>query len=581
MVFSFPTPGKLVFAFIAFLIFTNSLCPDGLLAQADQTDEWSSYTLSRVNLRTSSSQQSDRINTLDIWTKLTVVSETDEWIEIRLEDGQTGWVASNYVIPRNIVTGLSEDYIEAEVAKRIAEAGEDSAEETGFTTREEPSNITELTESDGASSNFTLISTFLLGISIIVNMILFFRMRSSSDNGELITDSKKFQQDYNLLKKENHDLKDQIDFSDNKYAELEKTLQKSNNEIKLQKDLHEQELNKQKNRYNILEESFKKYEKNIKALDDHIGKLKQENSRLLKENESVNQKLGETSESIQEKVVKYTMAEQAHKEENLKKQNEINKLQSQISEIKLLNQQFEDELMEQKGLLEKGKNEFEKEIRELKDKLNEKEQKISIEVEKEKEKLSIDLEERFSNRMEDEKRILSERLESEKQNILKDKEELVMRNSELEKMFKDKNIALDRELQTVKELEKKLRDTEQTVIEKETVTEHPGLQAFEKLKKDHEQLLATFEEKKKITVSAENAWKTEKVDYLAKIKELEEKLDKAEKEQKTVVEELIVEEKPVEIKKPETAPVEAVSEIKKPEDYEQYVHSFFTKIKKL
>ncbi|MCP4726944.1 MAG: SH3 domain-containing protein, partial [bacterium] len=450
---------------IIMILFFYAL-PAEVSAQSQQSEEWSSYTLSRVNLRASSSQQSDRISTLDTWTRISVISESDGWAQIRLEDGQTGWIASNYVIPRNIVTGLTGDLVEAEVARRMASISTDTTAETGFTTRAEPSNVAELTETNGETSDYVIVSTFLLGISIILNMILFFKMKSSSGNGDLITETKKFQQDYNLLKKENHDLKGQVEFADNKYAELEKTLNKSSNEIKLQKDLHEQELNKQKNRYNILEVSFKKYEKNIKALDEHIGKLKQENSRLLKENESINQKLGETSENIQEKIVKHTMSEQAHKEENLKKQNDINRLQSEISEMKLMTQQLEDGIEEQKGLLEKEKKVFEKTTRSLEAKLREKEQRIDIEVEKEKEKLSLILEEKFNKRLEDEKKIITGRFEQEKQNILKEKDSLSARNTELEQLFKDKEIVLEKEIKSKEELEKRIIETRKQIIDK-------------------------------------------------------------------------------------------------------------------
>ncbi|MFC1492806.1 SH3 domain-containing protein [candidate division KSB1 bacterium] len=581
MIFSLLTSGKLLKTAFIILILLFTAISVSVHAQTQQSAEWSSYTMTGVNLRASASQQSDRISTLETWTRITVIGESDGWVEIRLEDGQTGWVASNYVIPRDIVAGLTDEIVQAEVARRMASISTDTTEESGFTTRAEPSNVAELTESNGGASNYVIVTTFLLGISIILNMVLFFKMKSSSGNGELITDTKKFQQDYNLLKKENHDLKDQIEFADNKYAELEKSLQKNSAETKLQKDLHEQELNKQKNRYNILEDSFKKYEKNLKALDEHIGKLKQENSILLKENESINQKLGETSENIQEKIVKYTMAEQAHKEENIRKQNDINSLQSRISEMKLMIQQLEDELVELKGLREKEKKEFEKAARSLEQKLNEKEQIINIAVEKEREKLSVELEEKYSKRMADEKRMLAEKFEIEKQNILVESESLSLRNIELEKIFKDKETALNKEIKSREELEKKVIETQKQIIEKEPEEDRPGIQAFEDLKRDHEQLLATFQEKKKVSDSAENAWKEEKKKYLSIIQELEDRLLEAEKAEKEEEEEVIVEKKPIEIKEAEPVPSEAVSEIKKPEEYKQYVHSFFTQIKKL
>ncbi|MCP4723675.1 MAG: hypothetical protein GY863_01495, partial [bacterium] len=164
------------------------------------------------------------------------------------------------------------------------------------------------------------------------------------------------------------------------------------------------------------------------------------------------------------------------------------------------------------------------------------------------------------------------------------------RNTELEQLFKDKEIVLEKEIKSKEELEKRIIETRKQIIDKKPEEERPGLHAFEALKRDHEQLLATFEEKKKNSDSAENTWKGEKEKYLTKIKELEDKVLETEK----AVEEVLAE-KPPEIKEVEPVPSEtvskikevepvrseAVSEIKKPEEYDQYVHSFFTKIKKM
>lgn len=63
-----------------------------------ETQRFATVTVSALNVRTSPSTDADRITVLSLGTLAQVIGENGEWLQIRLSNGQTGWVFSEFVI---------------------------------------------------------------------------------------------------------------------------------------------------------------------------------------------------------------------------------------------------------------------------------------------------------------------------------------------------------------------------------------------------------------------------------------------------------------------------------------------------
>ncbi|MFN4032129.1 MAG: NlpC/P60 family protein [Fimbriimonadales bacterium] len=60
---------------------------------------WAEINKDRINIRSAPTTNARRITIVDRWTKAQVLGRQGDWSRIRLQDGRTGWVLSQYLSP--------------------------------------------------------------------------------------------------------------------------------------------------------------------------------------------------------------------------------------------------------------------------------------------------------------------------------------------------------------------------------------------------------------------------------------------------------------------------------------------------
>jgi len=228
-----------------------------------QINEWNSMTHRRVNLRENATIQSAIIVTLDEWTQVTVISEAPDWYNVRLQNGTTGWIAQDYVVSQSTLENLFAKW-KPETETKQTELQPDKPE---FTTEKEPKTGTALfkgvSEPSFLAAHFdkwhlNIFIPLIFGLSFLVNIFVFYWIKASNKLSKIPYDPEKLKNKFNLLKKEHEDQRNKLNFSREKVTALEKTVQKYEKDLQLQKELHSREFTEHKNKFNVLEESHNK-----------------------------------------------------------------------------------------------------------------------------------------------------------------------------------------------------------------------------------------------------------------------------------------------------------------------------------
>ncbi len=60
---------------------------------------WAEINKDRINIRNAPSTSAKRVTIVDRWTKAQVLGRQGDWSRVRLQDGRTGWVLSQYLSP--------------------------------------------------------------------------------------------------------------------------------------------------------------------------------------------------------------------------------------------------------------------------------------------------------------------------------------------------------------------------------------------------------------------------------------------------------------------------------------------------
>ncbi len=415
-----------------------------------QTDsEWQSLTIRRVNIRSSNTQQSSIISTIDQLAKVTVTGERGGWFNIRLDNGLTGWISSDFIIPRDRVDSITpqpEPLDEQPDISADSASSDPPAEE--FTSESEPRSGIDTPEGQAGMSflaahfdewNLHIFIPLILGISILMNMVLLFIMKSEAGKAVITGDSLKIKEKFERLKKQSEDNKKQLDFSKDVIRSLEKNLRKREKEQQLQSELHSKELSEQKNRFNELEKEHSSCTREFRSKDEVLNKLTNENRTLKKEVENLHQQVNKSKDNLQKQAVKLTLTEQKHHDIISNEKSRIKEMENKIADLESNFRKNEEEYSRET----EKKDSF---IRELNENLNrlqkesaEKETALKQDIQEAVDKKSAELTDQFEQKITELKENARIELESSKSDYLdtleKERAEFEKVKTDLEKEF--------------------------------------------------------------------------------------------------------------------------------------------------
>lgn len=421
--------------------------------------EWVSFTLRRVNLRQqpSTSPGSYVKIVLDEGVRVHVFDEVQGlddyvsgWLHVYVDEGDSGWVSRDFIVPKAALERLPElksalmksPTIPEEVKVEIPE---DSILEFPEDLQE-PVDITKQEAEEEKGSFFYYILIFFFVLSVLANFYFVYRLLSISKAKAILADSDTLQKEYQLLLNANQDL------------------------------------------------------------DKQIEKLTQENSNLREELENIHKDLNKSKENIQQQAVKFTMAEQTHKEVLLSKDNEIQRLQKQRDELQQSNERLEKESMEKTDDLKKANALLHAKIQELEEALAEKDKSINEQIAQAKIDVETSLEKQFNDRLNEVQKTQEKKYSQqiEDANIMMEKERvsLLEENKDLQQKLKTLEIKYAEEKKLRHELEVQTGEFEKVETSKEA--------AFEDLQKEYNALVSSYEESQQQLKNAQAAWQAER-----------------------------------------------------------------------
>lgn len=482
--------------------------------------EWVSFTLRRVNLRQAPTIRSYLKTVLDEGIRVHVFDEVqgldDEisgWLHVYVDEGDSGWVSRDFIVPKaalerfpELKSALMQSPTIQEEAK--VEIPEDSI--PGFSEGlKEPVDITKQ-EAEEEGSFFDPFLMPLLLLSILANLFLAYRLRVVSKAKAILSDSDTLNKKYQLL------------------------------------------LNTNRN------------------LDKQIEKLTQENSNLHKELEDIHNNLNKSTENIQQQAIKFTMAEQTHKEERLSKDNEIQRLQIQHDELQQSKAQLEKESLEKTDYIKKTNASLQTKIQELEKTLEEKDKSIDEQIAQAKIDVETSLEKQFEDRLNEvqktqEKKYLQQ-VEAVNAAMEKEKTSILGENKDLQQKLKAIEIKYVEEKKLRHELEVQTGEFEKIETSKEA--------EFEDLQKEYNALLSSYEEAQQQLKNAQTAWEAERK-ILSKPVPAGADIERTIPEEKAVPETAGEEvETPEKVMQISPVPADA-------DQHEEYARNFFKKFRKL
>ncbi|MFC1555576.1 SH3 domain-containing protein [candidate division KSB1 bacterium] len=580
---------KRTFFTIAPLLFLIIIISVQVLEAQDQSN-WHSMTMRRVNIRQVPALDGTILVTIDPWTKVTILNTGEGWHNVLLGDGTNGWIASDFIIPRNSMQLFIEN-VSSPPETVLVSPGEGQVlteQQTEFSQDQEPASGSQYSQNvlgqSFLAANFdawklNIIIPLIIGLSLIANIILFVWLRSIRSETDVITDEKVLKNDLNLLRKSNEDLKKQLNFSSEQLGSLEKKIQKQEKDLQLQLELHQKERSEQKNKYYLLVENSKTHETVLKSKDDQITKITQENKTLIKEIENLHTSINKSQDNLQQQAIKLTLTEQRHNESLSQKLSSINELEDKIQALESEKEESERKSGEKEKQLQQDLSRAESEKTVAKSELAELRSTYDSGIKKAAEEMESVL-----------KSELEDALKSEKENFIQDFEEK-LKETENQKLSEREDLditiqGLNKELKTIEETLKQEKEQNSALnqkielLEKSTIDEQTEISettVSDTLSEDVERLTLELEKAGSKHDQALSEWNIEKAELLNTIKSLESGIEEK-STQIEQMEEIAVAEKE-KLKKPAKKKAPVAVEKKVDQKYDDYAKSFFKVLK--
>ena len=222
----------LLYAVFSLAVVGTGLDLSLLSAHQSQT-QWTSVTLRRVNLRQNASIRSTVKTVLNEGTSVNVISETTDWLFVSTVSGDSGWVYKEFVASKTAIEQQAKTQGSPSTRGEPAKKDTISVSKSEFAVEREPENIAQNQKIVWGN----LIRSILLILSIIVNIILFFRIFTQRRIPRVLGatgDSNVLANELDQLKRTNADLKNQLITAEEKRSKSEATL------IKTEKEFHQQ-----------------------------------------------------------------------------------------------------------------------------------------------------------------------------------------------------------------------------------------------------------------------------------------------------------------------------------------------------
>ncbi len=373
-----------------------------------QTSEevWNSFTLQRVNLRETPSIRSTILTVFDEGTVVTVIDEVPQWMLIATSENDTGWIFSDYVVPNASLSRLPD------VTSVLHQSGtmqtvtvQSAPQDEGpeFTRDREPEYINlEDSEGDGSAgaSGFFI---FLFVLSLTGNAALGYWLWTLRKTSSILSEPSTFQDEFQLLKKENIDLKNQLQYAQVTVSKSNKSVERKEKDLQVHRDLHIQEMSDIKTKLVSLESTHNQSALSLKGKDEQIENLTKKNIELQREIESVHKKLNQSSDNIKHQALKYTLENKTHTETLFEKEKVIHNQKLKLEESDKARTKAIKEILEKTDALQSDNQSLNQKIGILEKEIAEKEKSFLSKIEKERSTAKAAFEKQLHERIEREK----------------------------------------------------------------------------------------------------------------------------------------------------------------------------------
>lgn len=422
-------------AALSFVILLSLFIEISPLQAQTSREQWDSFTLQRVNLRQRPSIRSSVQSVLDEGTVVSVMDEVPQWMYVYTGSNDSGWVFSEYIVPNSTLDrlpGVLTVLGNFEVAAGAPENTPPEPPGPEFTREREPEYINQEEDPDNEDTGASGFFISLVVLSLAANVVLGFSIREIRKRSSVLSDPDKLQSEYQLLKKANLDLKDQLQFAQENNARLEKAARKKDKDIMVQTDLRNQEFANLKNKLTALESTHNTSVLATNDMRENNEKLKQENDKLRQETGDVRKKIIDSSESIKQQAVRHTLAEQTAKEKLLLNDNEIESLREKLNKTESEKQRLTADSLEKSSALEKEKKSLNRKITALEKDLSERENVLQDKIEQAKKDAELSANDKISEQLVRERQTMEE-------NYNKKLEEIKNRDEREQSVLREKN----------------------------------------------------------------------------------------------------------------------------------------------
>ncbi len=391
--------------FTPFSLLSISINYVPVFAQTSEED-WNSFTLQRVNLRETPSIRSTILTVLDEEIVVTTIEEVPQWLRVTTSENDTGWIFSDYVVPSALLgrlPGVTSALFQSGMTGTVLvqSAAQDAGPE--FTSDLKPEYInledSESNDSAGASGFFI----FLLVLSLAGNAALAYWLRSLKKASSILSDPSKLQDEFQLMKKENIDLKNQLQYAQVNFSKSNKSVERKEKDLHVHRELHIQEMSDIKTKLVSLENTHNQSALALKGKDEQIENLTKKNIDLQGEFENVHRKLNQSSDNIKQQALKYTLENKAHKETLFEKEKVIHNQKLKLEEFDTAKTKAIKEIREKTDALQSDNQSLNQKIGILEKEIAEKEKSFLSKIKKEKSTAEAAFEKKLHERIEREK----------------------------------------------------------------------------------------------------------------------------------------------------------------------------------
>ena len=323
----------------------------------------------------------------------------------------SGWVFSEYIVPNSTLDrlpGVLTVLGNLEVAAGAPENTPPEPPGPEFTREREPEYINQEEDPDNEDTGASGFFISLVVLSLAANVVLGFSIREIRKRSSVLSHPDKLQSEYQLLKKANLYLKDQLQFAQENNARLEKAARKKDKDIMVQTGLRNQEFANLKNKLTALASTHNTSVLATNDMRENNEKLKQENDKLRQETEDVRKKIIDSSESIKQQAVRHTLAEQTAKEKLLLNDNEIESLREKLNKTESEKQRLTADSLEKSSALEKEKKSLNRKITALEKDLSERENVLQDRIEQAKKDAELSANDKISEQLVRERQTMEE-----------------------------------------------------------------------------------------------------------------------------------------------------------------------------